>query len=358
MRACHSGREFHMASFNLTQQAFLECHVKAFNYFGGIFKKIRYDNLTSAVKKVLRGRKRIETERFIAMRSHYLFESVFCLPGKEGAHEKGGVEGGVGRFRRNHLVPVPHMRSLESLNQYLINCCKKDDQRVIQGKSHKIIEDWVKDAALLQSLPQEPFPTEEIFLAKVSKKSLVRVKSNDYSAPVQLVGLQVEVRCGISKIAIMHSGNEVANHIPVIGKGKVSAKLEHYYPLLRQKPRALAGSVALSQARSSGQWPAIFDSYWQALQERYGESKGTQILIEILWWIKPNSIEKIQTAMEQALKSGSLSIESLQMLVRYYGQNIEEKTKPLQDIGRLISYDRPMSEVKHYDLLLLSGRIN
>lgn len=74
----------------------------AFDYFAGVFKRIRYDNLTSAVKKVLRGRRRIETERFIALRSHYLFESFFCLPGKEGAHEKGGVEGGVGRFRRTH----------------------------------------------------------------------------------------------------------------------------------------------------------------------------------------------------------------------------------------------------------------
>ncbi len=102
MRSCFSGREFHMAFPRCTQQAFLEAHVYAFEYFGGVFKKIRYDNLTSAVTKVLQGRGRIESQRFTLLRSHYLFEAVFCLPGKKGAHEKGGVECAVGRFRRQH----------------------------------------------------------------------------------------------------------------------------------------------------------------------------------------------------------------------------------------------------------------
>jgi len=37
----------------------------------------------------------------------YGFDSFYCHPGVEGAHEKGGVEGEGGRFRHNHLVPVP-----------------------------------------------------------------------------------------------------------------------------------------------------------------------------------------------------------------------------------------------------------
>jgi hypothetical protein len=70
MRACCSGREFHLAFLRQTQQAFLEGHVAAFAYFGGVFKRLRYDNLGSAVKRVLRGRRREETDRFIALRSY------------------------------------------------------------------------------------------------------------------------------------------------------------------------------------------------------------------------------------------------------------------------------------------------
>jgi transposase len=90
MRSMASGGAFHRAYRSATQQAFLEGHERAFRHFGGVFRLLRYDNLTSAVRKVLRGRLREETERFIALRSHWHFEADFCTPGA--GHEKGGVE--------------------------------------------------------------------------------------------------------------------------------------------------------------------------------------------------------------------------------------------------------------------------
>jgi hypothetical protein len=68
MRACFSGACFVQAHTRETQQAFLEGHVAAFEFFGGVFGLIRYDNLGSAVKRVLRGRRRVETDRFVALR--------------------------------------------------------------------------------------------------------------------------------------------------------------------------------------------------------------------------------------------------------------------------------------------------
>ena len=87
MRACHSGAAFAMAFQRETQQAFLEAHVHAFEWFGGAFGLVRYDNLKAAVQKVLKGRRRVESDRFVALRSHYLYESQFTIPGVEGAHE-------------------------------------------------------------------------------------------------------------------------------------------------------------------------------------------------------------------------------------------------------------------------------
>ena len=105
MRSMASGGAFHVAYYHATQQAFLEAHELAFGYFGGVFRRLRYDNLKSAVKKILRGHQREETERLIAFRSHWGFQTEFCNPAR--GNEKGGVEGEVGYFRRNHLVPVP-----------------------------------------------------------------------------------------------------------------------------------------------------------------------------------------------------------------------------------------------------------
>src|ERR1700712_3010664 len=82
------------------------------------FALLRYDNLTSAVKKILRGYRREETSRFVAFRSHWRFESEFCTPAE--AHEKGGIEGEAGYFRRNHWVPVPKASDLTELNRQLL----------------------------------------------------------------------------------------------------------------------------------------------------------------------------------------------------------------------------------------------
>ena len=120
MRSMASGGAFHCAFPHASQQAFLEAHERAFAYFGGVFETLRYDNLTLAVKKILRGHQREETTRFMAFRSHWGFESEFCTPGE--GHEKGGVEGEGGYFRRNHLVPVPQLGSWEELDAWLREC--------------------------------------------------------------------------------------------------------------------------------------------------------------------------------------------------------------------------------------------
>src|SRR6185503_8214188 len=115
----------HRAYPAATQQAFFDAHELAFAYFGGVFRTLRYDNLGSAVKRVLRGSRREETARFIAFRSRWHFEASFCTPGE--GHEKGGVEGEVGYFRRNHFVPVLAARDLEDLNAMLLAGCREDE---------------------------------------------------------------------------------------------------------------------------------------------------------------------------------------------------------------------------------------
>ena len=133
MRSMASGAAFHRAYLHATQQAFLEAHEHAFAYFGGVFHLLRYDNLASAVRKILRGHRREETVRFMAFRSHWRFAAEFCTPGE--GHEKGGVEGEGGYFRRNHLVPVPQVADLDALNELLLAGCRADEARVLDGRT-------------------------------------------------------------------------------------------------------------------------------------------------------------------------------------------------------------------------------
>jgi transposase len=120
MRLCYSRRIFVMAFPAQKQEAFFLRHVAAFEHFGGVPHRITYDNLGTAVR-LLKGRSRQEQQAFTLFRSHYLFESHFCTPGQ--AHEKGGVEHGIGFVRRNFLVPIPQVASFEDLNGYLRAAC-------------------------------------------------------------------------------------------------------------------------------------------------------------------------------------------------------------------------------------------
>ena len=117
MRLSYSGRAAHRVSLSQGQEAFLESHVHAFERLGGVpLEQIRYDNLRPAVSRVLFGRSRVESGRWVAFRSHYGFDAFYCQPGHEGSHEKGGVEGEGGRFRRSHCVPMPVVDSIDELN--------------------------------------------------------------------------------------------------------------------------------------------------------------------------------------------------------------------------------------------------
>jgi transposase len=93
-----------------------------------------------AVRRVLEGRNREEQRAFVALRSHYLFESRFCTPGQ--GHEKGGVESGIGYVRRNFLVPLPNVPDFEALNAYLLAECQKDEARTVDRQPQTIGQAW------------------------------------------------------------------------------------------------------------------------------------------------------------------------------------------------------------------------
>jgi transposase len=305
MRACFSGAGFVMAFREETQQAFLEGHVRALEWHGGVFDLIRYDNLKSAVARVLKGRRRAESDRFVALRSHYRFESSFCLSGQQGAHEKGGVEGDIGRFRRRHLVPIPEVESIEQLNELLEEACWADLDRTITGQTETVGERRDRERRLLGSLPREPHPTWEEASPRVDSKALATVRTNRYSVPARLAGLKIRARIGASQISFWHDGKEVADHERLTGQHQISAQLDHYLDLLQRKPGALARSLALRQQRDRGDWPACFDELWTAIQERSGRQEAARQMVEVLILCRTHSAAQVELAVRGALAAGA-----------------------------------------------------
>jgi transposase len=357
MRASFSGAVFCQASLVETQQAFLELHVEAFAWFGGVFAQIRYDNLTSAVKKVLKGRRRVEADRFVALRSHYRFVSEFTTPGLEGAHEKGGVEGEVGRFRRNHLVPVPSVADLTALNALLLAGCEADLARRIDGRAATIAEAWAIERPLLIALALDPFDAAEAAAPKVDQKALATIRQNRYSVPVALAGLKVSARVGAREIVISHGGKVVARHERLHGKFATSAQLDHYLELLQRKPGALKHSVALAQERHRGAWPACFDELWAALAERYGRSAAAAQMVDVVLLCREHGPERVKLAVRGALTAGAIDGRAVAVLARRATGTATDTTAPLTDLGpRLAAHERPAPDLSDYDQLLGESR--
>jgi transposase len=352
MRASFSGAAFCQASLVETQQAFLELHVQAFEWFGGVFAEIRFDNLTAAVKKVLKGRRRVESDRFVALRSHYLFCSQFTTPGLEGAHEKGGVEGEVGRCRRNHLVPVPQVADLAELNAMLLVGCEADLGRRIDGRPGTVGEAWASERPLLLALPAEPFDACETATPRVDAKSLVTIRQNRYSVPVALAGLKVSARVGAREITINHGGREVARHERLHGKFGTSAKLDHYLELLRRKPGGLEHSLALAQERDRGAWPGCFDELWAALAGRYGRSDAARQMVDVVLLCRDHGPDHVALAVRGALAAGAIDGRAVAVLVRR-AETRPAVPAPLTGLQpRLATHERPAPGLTDYDQLL------
>ena len=230
LRMSYSGKAVHRISATGGQEAFFEGHVHAFAVLGGVpAGKIRYDNLKAAVAQVIGfTRQRVETDRWVAFKSHYDLDAFYCQPGIKGAHEKGGVEGDIGRFRRNHLVPVPEVDSLIELNELIEGYDLADDNRRIGARAHTVGQAFAAEQTLLKPLPIEPIETGLWLTPRVDRYAQVTVRSNRYSVPSRLIGRQVRVLLNASDLTV-HDGRSVAAvHERLLGKGGAQLKLDHY----------------------------------------------------------------------------------------------------------------------------------
>lgn len=353
MRSMFSGGAFHVSYPRATQQAFLEAHERAFGYFGGVFQRLRYDNLGSAVKKILRGYQRRETERFVAFRSHWGFEAEFCNPAR--GNEKGGVEGEQGYFRRNHWTPVPKLPDRDALNEYLLGYCRQDEQRRIGDRSDSVGHYLTLEREHLKPLAREGFAIGEVSFPAVDKNGCVRVRTNWYSTPLR-AGTGVEAKVLPAYVEVWYEGRVVARHERCYERRQQIFDLEHYLEVLERKPGALAGSTPLKQWREQGRWPQSYDRLWEILNRRQGKLKGTREMIELLLLGRQHGYQRLEQAVARALDLGCTDAAAVRHLMVTLssprGQRPEKL--PPQDLGALGSYERPQPEVNQYDQLLIN----
>ena len=272
-------------------------------------RQIRYDNLSPAVAKVLAGRNRTETARWLSFRAFYGFEAFYCLPGAEGAHEKGGIEGEIGRFRRRWFVPVPRAASLAELNARLAEADAAEDARHVDGRAATVGTDFAAEQGLLLPLPAEPFGTATVIWPRVDRYARISVGKCRYSVPARLIGARVRVMLSANELRVFDGSKLAAAHPRLIAAGDERLELDHYLEILVRKPGALPGSAVLAQARAAGVFTSAHEAFWSAARSRHGDGAGTRALIEVLLLHRRMPAAQVTAGITAALAAGSCSPE-------------------------------------------------
>ena len=240
----HSDACFVAAYPAAATEAWLDGHNAAFTFFGGVPLSILYDNDKCLASRILPDGTRQRTRAFGGLRSHYLFEDRYGRPGK--GNGKGKVEGLVGHARRNFMTPLPRFVSWDAFNVHLEEQCRKRQGDILRGHRESIGERFVRDRAVLVALPPAPFDACDKQGTRVNSLSLVRYRSNDYSAPVAYGHREVWVRGHVHEVVIGCGAEIIARHPRSYDREDLVFDPIHYLPLLEQKIGALDQAAPLA----------------------------------------------------------------------------------------------------------------
>jgi transposase len=343
IRLCFSRLIFVAAYPRETQEMVFDAHIRAFGFFGGACSKGIYDNLKTAVNKVLSGKERSFNDRFKQLCSHYLFEPVACTPAA--GWEKGQVENQVKTVRQRFFVPRVKVKDFSELNAYLLSRCMgwAKTQRHPEIREKTLWEVYEEERPYLIRVPVA-FDGYAERPARVSPSSLVTFDRNRYSAHCSQAGRTVQMRVYADRIVIIKDGEVVGDHSRQFGKGKTVYDPWHYLPALERKPGALRNGAPFKQ------WdlPHALLQVEERLKRSFKD--WDRQFVGILNAVPLYGLDAVAKACADALAMRAVSKDVvLNLLHRQLDQGAACQTKPPD---YLILQSEPISDCHRYDHLL------
>ncbi len=209
MRQCYSSDIFVKAFFRQNEESFLEGIISGLEYFKGVPQKIIFDNARVAVKDGFGAHAKVQ-DKYRLLAPLYAFYTQLC--NVAAGHEKGLVDGLGGWIRRNVLVPVPRVTSIEELNTSILQRCIIYKKHHIKGKDASVGEMAIIDHAACSPLAPYRFDSSKVMTAKVDEFSTVKFDYNYYSVPVKYVGKDISIKGFGNTISILYHKDEIARY--------------------------------------------------------------------------------------------------------------------------------------------------
>jgi transposase len=304
----HSDAYFVRAYPAATAEAWMDGHVRAFAFFGGVPLSVLYDNDRCLVSKIQPDGTRIRAALFSGLQSHYLFRDRYGRPGK--GNDKGNVEGMVGYTRRNHMVPIPRFPDWDAFNADLEAQCRARCTQILRGHKERIGDRLQRDLAAMRPLPAARFEACDQTGGRVSSQSLVRYDTNDYSVPVAYGHQDVWVRGYVDQVVIGCRGEVIARHPRCYGREDMIFDPVQFLALLERKINAL------DQAAPLAEWdlPAEFQTLRRLMEARMLKM-GRREYVQVLRLLETFGMDDLHAAVKKALKLGAVCFDAVKHLV-------------------------------------------
>jgi transposase len=349
LRLNYSKVRFVMAFPFQKQEAFFEGHNQAFRFLGGVPRRLTYDNLKTAVYKILSGRNRQEQEAFKRFRSYYLFESNYCNPAQ--GHEKGGVENDVGYVQRNFMTPLLEVSSYEDLNARLWKACQENLHRRVRGQLAGVVDLLADERSKFLPLPGELFPACVSSPVKPNGYSQVELDTNRYSVPVEHGNNQLVLRAHPFRVEILLGKDVIATHPRCFAREQDVLNPLHYLNLLEQRPGAFEHAKPLRYWRKH--WPKDYDRLLEALRTRSPEGGGVKEFIAVLKLHQEHPADQIQQAVHNTLELGAASLDGVRLCLR----QLQTSQPPLlaleaERFANLAAFGNQPVNLQQYDRLV------
>jgi len=341
-RLCHSRMVFCVAYSREKQEMLFDAHDRGFSFFGGSCARGIYDNMKTAVSKVLRGKRRELNPRFEQMCIHYLIEPVLCTPGA--GWEKGQVENQVHFVRTRFLAGRRSFASLDDLNEWFLE--RSIGWAKVQKHpecSEKTIWEVFQEEREVLYKPSGPFDGYRLVTGNVSSTCLVRFDRNRYSVPCEWAEKTVQVKGYADRVVIVQDGHVLAEHVRRFCRDKPVYEPWHYVPLLERKPGALRNGAPFQNWKL----PPSIEQIRLALQ-RFED--WDRQFVGILTVVPHHGLQAVSEACGKALSQGTVSKDAvLNILSRSLDQ---EPVKDVQVSDHLKITCEPSSNCGRYDQLL------
>ncbi len=335
---CYSRMPFIHCYPRETQEMVFDAHDRAFAAFGGQAERGIYDNMTTAVSKVLVGRDRKINPRFAQMCSHFLIDPTFCTP--EAGWEKGRVERQIGTLRQNFFLPFPECETLECLNGQLAERARR------HARTHphpefpemSILEVFLRAEQRCLASPMPPFRGHVPVVTKASRTCMIRFDMNWYSVDARASGRPVEGRAYADRVEVRLDGRVVADHERHFGRNRHIYDVLHFIPILERKPGALRNGAPF---RAEHLPPAVAEVKARLDSREDGGKQMVRILLEA----RDRGLEPVAAACAEALEAGACNADLiLNLLSRRCDPGpaavvatpagLELRTEPVADCAR------------------------